>query len=1702
MSRPATDTAAWELLDRLRPMPQPLSAHVVPLAVMIYLRWADFQEAEAEAMAAFDDSDYTPLLPASLHWRCWHELVVSELPGFFSQRLASELAKLGGSHDPLAASLFRLVPALRFMREISPAGLAALAGWLAAQLFETPYDRRMLLEHFDAFVDASVSRESGEFRTPANINELLVALAHPASGERLYDPCFGFGGILTAACQNVSRTEKSNFTRNGAPDLQIAGMDINLNAFAVTLARLALMGVATPQLEIGNSLERGSPKSPGKEGYDLVITNPPWGKRVEIRGMDHYPILTNDGTSLFVQHSLSQLRPNGRAIIVVPQGFLFQQGKTAAVREWLLKNHRVDAVIGLPSGTFLPYAGVVASILVVHRNGGPTQSVRMIDGAAFFKPGKGRGKPTTIERDKIEELASAAITKHADPNSWDVDAEMIAELGFDLSPTRREVSEFDELMESLGELVSVRSIKEVCEISAGRAIPSSNLSDEPIGENPIPYLRIGDIEKGQTAKAKSWLNLAAIHELAPRHRLRAGDILLSKSGTIGKTGVARNGAIGGVASGGLMVLHPDPNEVDPHYLSAILRSKVYQQWFKSKSSGSVISGLQKSFIESLLIPLPPLQIQHRIASEVKERELDAIRQLLFVLRLQDNHPLSEWADGGLSFLTDADNRSEAHTISLQEIVHFLFGSDFRNVRNEVAHPKLPSSDLDLNWVLAMWQVAENLRNLSTVPEGPSRFSLLQRAEYELRSVRDQITGDSPTESKAREIAHRLGAILSSQRETLLVKVAVSIDLKTESLQAGTRGEIALAITNDGALPLHNFTLKCSEWALDLPSFYLPENDLREIAFEVDAPKEPGDRQLRFEWSATSLEGQPESGLITLVVKVERSAELVTVIDLGPSPYFVSEPVSQKRTDIFVGREETISRIKHQLASGNTVLLEGNRRAGKTSILKQIEGLDHIQDRLAVYASLQATEGDSEVAGMRSEAVWRTLAKSIISGVATLEIDVPLPDGTVLVKGAGVGIARACRKGISSEAPWEDFLEYATLVMNLLAERGLGLVLMIDEFDKLQEGIDNKVTSPQIPENIRYLIQNLPGFSAILTGSRRMQRLRHEYWSALYGLGKQVGVTALEPDAARRLIQKPVEGRLTYTHEAVELLIDLTARQPFLIQSLCNQVFELAVEQQLRSITATTVNEAANRFVEHNEHFASLWDYAETDRRRFILALCNREAGSSDPLTFGVLKERLGAEGVEVSDTDLDYDIKYLQELELIDYTGTDGGEIYQLTVPLMGQWIDAQQDYHAVRAKALTGQQDQMPHNVYLCSSPIGPDRDDIFYGRKELLNNIRQQIQSKNCVILEGTRRSGKTSVIKHLEGDGSIPGWLSVPVNVIFIEDDAMGQGFTSAALCRNLARHIAAELKSLNISTPLPDGTTLEIGGNTRLIAKACRDGISVDQPWNDLENYLKQILHLLDQRGLGLVVIFDEFDRLLESIDAGASSPEILDGIRSLFESQNQLVVLMACSPGMNRIQNQSWAALRGLAKRIEINSLDKESAQRLITEPLKGRLHYSDDAVKSIFELTAGQPFLIQMLCRRIVDHADMRRSRSVDADLVREVAHEFVDDNEHFPSLWDYAVTDQRRFLIDICHRHSAGPDPVTFGFLQQQLANEGIEISDGDLDDDLKFLQELEIIDFAGVDGGGVYRLTVPLMGQWIDQQQDYAALRDKARKEQENTQ
>lgn len=1287
-------------------------------AVFLLLRWADIRDAEQEAMAAFEDRSHHPLLPRELQWRHWARI---EQPQAIADRL-SELANYvgglrGDAGHPMAAYMHALADPLRRALKVDLGYLLDLVRWMSEIPFETPSERRALLEVFDQVMAETGDARDGEFSTPANIARLVAALANPQPGDRVYDPCFGVGNFLVAAWRQAERSRVEQ-RRSGAL-LEVAGIEINAGAFLIGLTRMLLAGIESPHLELGNSLERESLSSPSRHGFDVVLANPPIGVKTgrEPWRYQHFAIPTNDSTGLFVQHALSQLKPHGRAVIAVPEGFLFRGGGERNLRRYLLERGHVEAVIGLPTGAFAPYTSVRGCLLVLSKQGGASR-VRMVDASALFVSGSGHKGPgqrsgplgQVIPTQLAEQLASevfrgelrqprderAGISEGAPGTGvlsrsvWEMSVDELAAADWDLSPRRREKGGLDELLASLKETSGSSSelvpLSQVAEVFGGRSIKSTDLVEEPPLERAVGYVRIKDLGQGRVGRVSSWLTPELANQ-EQRWALLPGDVLLSKSGTIGKSALVRNGAVGSVAANGLYVLRVDQERLDAGFLLAYLASPACQNWLAAQSRGAVIQHLNRAVLDNLPVPLPPLQLQARAAAQFREFGTDALTFLSQATDSNESDRLTAW-------LADLDSKvpkfvsglDAAPALSHFESIVTLAGTAQRWLDQEQVGSQ------SVRWLTPLTQTLLPLAGVGQIPLGPGLLNVLQEAERGVQIVLEQTTGHLPTESQARAISERLREWLRAAVTDLTSAVGLQLRISPDSLIAGSFAEFSVELENAGALPLRNVRVSTQpDWGVAEVA-YLPERGALAVHLRGDVPKRGGTLSLRLLWQARALSGQQVEDEIELAIRVKETEHVTgaTIPELGGSPYVTGSPLEpQHGHSVFYGREELIATISRQIAThGNVVLLEGNRRAGKTSILKHLEGRSAIPGWLAVYCSLQGAEGDSHAVGVPTVEVFREVARSIATAFTKLGIEVPLPNGQTLAAGKpALGVARACREGIGAESPFVDFRDYLEGMLAVLEPLNLGLVLMLDEFDKLQEGIDSGVTAPQVPENIRYLIQSYPKFSAILTGSRRLKRLREEYWSALYGLGTNIPVTALDPESARKVVVEPVQDRLTFSQEAIDRVIDVTARHPYLMQCLCNRVFDYAVQTKSRSITVGAVDAAATSLVRDNEHFASLWDYAalgiETGRhrRQMILLLCARSLKQGTHVGFGTLQEQLAQVGVDVDDEALDSDLTYLRELELIELSGEIGDGEYRLTIPLMADWIEQQQDADVVASR-------------------------------------------------------------------------------------------------------------------------------------------------------------------------------------------------------------------------------------------------------------------------------------------------------------------------------------------------------------------------------------------------------------------------------------
>jgi type I restriction enzyme M protein len=522
----------------------------------------------------------------------------------------------------------------------------------------------------------------------------------------------------------------------------------------------------------------------------------------------------------------------------------------------------------------------------------------------------------------------------------------------------------------------------------------------------------------------------------------------------------------------------------------------------------------------------------------------------------------------------------------------------------------------------------------------------------------------------------LMALAEHEVYTMHRSITLDFDVDPVEVVAGDASEVIVRATNASAVPLRNVRLAArrpdgttEERAAD----YVAERGTHDLPIAVLPTGEERSLQIVVEWEARHFDGTAVrgDGAVSLLVR-ENRAEYLTGArdeDLGYSPYQTANP--ERRPKMFFGRADVMQRIKRQLGpSANVVLLEGNRRTGKTSILEQIERTELLPGWIPVYCSLQDTDSVS------TRDFFRLLARKTgqclyDAGVETWFPDLPRRDAAVPFKKA---FRDALDAAFVGEQVFETFEAYLSTAVEAATPRRI--LLMLDEFDKLQEGIDGGITSPQVPENVRHLLQHQSGLGAIITGSRRLKRLREEYWSALFGFGYRIGVSALPKEDARLLVTQPVAGRIRYLDEARDRLVELCAYHPFLIQSLCNRVFDQAATGNERAITLDIVERAATEMVHDNEHFQTLWGYAGSERRRFILELCDRLAAGSDAVNISLFRSEFVKYGIPVRrDRDLVDDIAELRELELIDLDKSYRSGTYRLSIPLMAMWLKRNVDF-------------------------------------------------------------------------------------------------------------------------------------------------------------------------------------------------------------------------------------------------------------------------------------------------------------------------------------------------------------------------------------------------------------------------------------------
>lgn len=271
--------------------------------------------------------------------------------------------------------------------------------------FEFPDLLGAAYEYLIKFFADSAGKKGGEFYTPAEVVRLLVQLTKPQAGNTIYDPTAGSGGFLIQAHQYVEEQGQD------ANDLALYGQDSNGTVWSICNMNMILHNITRFTIENGDTLEDPLILDNGQvRKFDRVLANPPFSQNYSRATMKYAnrfrefcPESGKKADLMFVQHMVASLKPDGHMATIMPHGVLFRGGKEKLIRELLINDDIIEAIISLPSGLFYG-TGIPACVLVVNKSKPDNfkDKVLFINADREYAEGKNQNKLRPEDIEKID----------------------------------------------------------------------------------------------------------------------------------------------------------------------------------------------------------------------------------------------------------------------------------------------------------------------------------------------------------------------------------------------------------------------------------------------------------------------------------------------------------------------------------------------------------------------------------------------------------------------------------------------------------------------------------------------------------------------------------------------------------------------------------------------------------------------------------------------------------------------------------------------------------------------------------------------------------------------------------------------------------------------------------------------------------------------------------------------------------------------------------------------------------------------------------------------------------------------------------------------------------------------------------------------------------------------------------------------------
>lgn len=349
------------------------------MAWMLFLKVYDAKESDWK----FDDEEYVSIIPEECRWSNWavddcsgNAMTGDNLLNFVNNVLFPTLKGLSVSKDtPIKKSIVKTMfeDANNYMKD----------GVLLRQVINIIDELELDdYEESHAFGDIyeSILKElqsagsSGEFYTPRAVTDFMAKMIKPQIGENVADFACGTGGFLTSWLKELSGKIKTVEDQEKY-DNSIYGIEKKQFPYMLCITNMLLHGIDVPKIYHDNSLLRDVLDYTEDDQFEVILMNPPYGGNEKNEVKNHFPsdLASSETADLFMSVIMYRLKKNGRAAVILPDGFLFgTDNAKVAIKEKLLSEFNLHTIIRMPHSVFAPYTSITTNILFFDRTG-PTK---------------------------------------------------------------------------------------------------------------------------------------------------------------------------------------------------------------------------------------------------------------------------------------------------------------------------------------------------------------------------------------------------------------------------------------------------------------------------------------------------------------------------------------------------------------------------------------------------------------------------------------------------------------------------------------------------------------------------------------------------------------------------------------------------------------------------------------------------------------------------------------------------------------------------------------------------------------------------------------------------------------------------------------------------------------------------------------------------------------------------------------------------------------------------------------------------------------------------------------------------------------------------------------------------------------------------------------------------------------------------------